>query len=1663
MNNKQKILGRKVLAVLLLLVVLLTYMPINVVYGVSEAINNEISNEVEVNNTEPVSQEENTEEQLQQPPTEPDVSNIQINNSAESNNDNNVGLNNNAQNTEEQTQKGEQNLENNQQDNNNQNNETTENLNQDLENKNQENQENQVNNENTGANSDKNLSENLADNQENNKETENLEDKVEDNNKLQEENNNTINNNNNLDNEEVDVNTNTVNLITVEGNITWKDNSNAYGTRPSAIKIALIKNDESVPTKELEVVSDSLGNWNYKFEELPEKDENGVNIKYKITTSGVENYSSLIDENNNIQNTLVGNTTIAGNKVWKDNSNAYLTRPESIIVNLYKNNGTNLVESKTVSAGLDGNWNFSFDNLPKYDENGVLIDYSFNENDLLGYQNSVSENNLISKLVGNTEIKGVVGWEDQENQNQLRPDTITINVFKNDELVNAIGISADENGVWNFVINDLPKYDDNGVEINYTVQSNEIENYKTIVEKVNQTEFNITNTFVAKVEMNLTWQEILAYGPYMSMNVEYAKEYGLELSAEEMYIYEKYQEMIYVRGPELAAIAMFDGTEHFSEEELAIYNAYQEIVLNAGEKSPIATMDLIQGTSTQIINNGTQVLKYLQCYGKPVHNSIKYIAPSDRNYAVNGDRVAYCVNYDRSYNNDATYDGTSWKHMNGEYGPVYLKLYSELSYLVSIGCKEFGSHNNSGYSTGGNWAEDYYATQTVIYNVIYDYTDDVTKLAEIIRSIKAQDPNGKLKNINPNDATQVAAIGAHIRNTFSGHPGGNQITLNPDFAESQNVKNVVDKLYAAVKNYRNNYYDQSNADGYAASLKITNTPKLTYVQKSNGKSYYEAIVEVTTTGKLKSGVTITVPNGVTAQKISGTNNFKLTIPKNKIASLGNSFSITVKGSFDASRTITYLSKVSGTQNVAFYQDTSSNPEQKRDTVAITGMKLAAINGNKKWKDNKNEYETRPDSITINLFANGVKVESKTVTSKNGWDYSFVGYPQKDAQGKPIQYTITEESIPNYNSSVSGYNVTNALYGKTNVNITKTWKDNSNAYNTRPEKITIKLLRNGTECKTIELTKSNATDTNTWTYSFTDLDKYDSEGKLYTYTVTENSVQNYKTDINGNAIVNTLVGEIDFAGNKTWYDNNNSYATRPDSILVELFANGAKLQEKTVTSDKDGKWEYIFNGLEKYDSEGKLISYEIKEIQAISSNYESKVDGKNLINTLVGKVKVEVKKAWNDDGNHHQTRPEYITINLLADGVKIDSYNLKEEDNWTHTFEDLDKYTNMGVKISYTITEEALAEFPAGKYVTTVEEGDNSTEDHKQYELTNCLTGQIDVKGSKIWKDNNNEYGTRPDSITINLYRENKYNRKTLVDSKTISADDSGNWYYEFVKLDKYDTKGVEYNYTVEENVLPETEEGHYVDTYKQTSKTHTELVIDITNRLTGTTELGGDKTWKDNNNAYGTRPDSIIVNLLANGQKVQDKEVTEGEKGDWSFFFTNLVKFDEEGKKIEYSISENDIINYVGKVEDTKLTNTLTGKTELSGIKIWHDSDNDYQTRPGSIIVKLLANGKEIDKMTVRPDKRGEWKFTFDDLDEYDENGVKIEYAISEVPVDRYVTDIKGTTLINTLIHNKQEENVIYDITPKTGNKNLLTFFSLTALTSLVGLFIVTKKDEKEF
>lgn len=43
------------------------------------------------------------------------------------------------------------------------------------------------------------------------------------------------------------------------------------------------------------------------------------------------------------------------------------------------------------------------------------------------------------------------------------------------------------------------------------------------------------------------------------------------------------------------------------------------------------------------------------------------------------------------------------------------------------------------------------------------------------------------------------------------------------------------------------------------------------------------------------------------------------------------------------------------------------------------------------------------------------------------------------------------------------------------------------------------------------------------------------------------------------------------------------------------------------------------------------------------------------------------------------------------------------------------------------------------------------------------------------------------------------------------------------------------------------------------------VIINITNEKESSVTLSGTKTWNDNNNQDGVRPNSVTVNLLSNG------------------------------------------------------------------------------------------------------------------------------------------------------------------------------------------------------
>ncbi|WP_236735720.1 Cna B-type domain-containing protein, partial [Bacillus mycoides] len=111
---------------------------------------------------------------------------------------------------------------------------------------------------------------------------------------------------------------------------------------------------------------------------------------------------------------------------------------------------------------------------------------------------------------------------------------------------------------------------------------------------------------------------------------------------------------------------------------------------------------------------------------------------------------------------------------------------------------------------------------------------------------------------------------------------------------------------------------------------------------------------------------------------------------------------------------------------------------------------------------------------------------------------------------------------------------------TSVSGTKTWKDGDGAG--RPEKIKVDLYQNGTVIQTKEVTAADG-----WKYKFDNLAVYDANGVVYKYEVKEQAVNGYQTEVKGNDITNTKVGQTKVEGTKVWKDGNGE--GRPETIKV----------------------------------------------------------------------------------------------------------------------------------------------------------------------------------------------------------------------------------------------------------------------------------------------------------------------------------------------------------------------------------------------------------------------------------------------------------------------------------------------------------------------------------
>ena len=183
---------------------------------------------------------------------------------------------------------------------------------------------------------------------------------------------------------------------------------------------------------------------------------------------------------------------------------------------------------------------------------------------------------------------------------------------------------------------------------------------------------------------------------------------------------------------------------------------------------------------------------------------------------------------------------------------------------------------------------------------------------------------------------------------------------------------------------------------------------------------------------------------------------------------------------------------------------------------VNQKEKTSVSGQKTWNDNDNQDGKRPSKITVNLLANGVKVASKEVKpdATGTWAYHFDNLDVVDDAGNVIAYTVSEEPVEGYETTIEGTNITNTRTQEvTEVAVKKIWDDADNKEGLRPEKITVRLLADGQEVAVKEITA-----TDNWQASFTDLPVY-KEGKKIAYTITEDPVAGYTSNIDGFTVTN----------------------------------------------------------------------------------------------------------------------------------------------------------------------------------------------------------------------------------------------------------------------------------------------------------------------------------------------------------------------------------------------------------------------------------------------------------------------------------------------------------------------------------------------------------------
>ena len=603
-----------------------------------------------------------------------------------------------------------------------------------------------------------------------------------------------------------------------------------------------------------------------------------------------------------------------------------------------------------------------------------------------------------------------------------------------------------------------------------------------------------------------------------------------------------------------------------------------------------------------------------------------------------------------------------------------------------------------------------------------------------------------------------------------------------------------------------------------------------------------------------------------------------------------------------------------------------------------------------------------------------------------------------------------------------------------VSGTKTWNDEGNKDKTRPEKITIYLLANGTQVDAKEISEKDG-----WKYSFTGLAKYDDNKQEIKYTIDESEVEKYTKQINGYDLINTYTTEnpetVDVNGVKTWNDANNKDGIRPKAIRVKLLANGEEKTSVITTEEQD--WKYSFTELPKFDDNGNEIKYTVDEETV--SGYTKKIDGYNITNTHTPTEKLDfsLRKFITEINSVavNPSRAPQVDVTNLANGTSTTAtYNHPKDA----------KTVNTGDVVTYTIR--VYNEGEVDGYVSLIKDEIPEGLQYITNDATNTTYGwkMLDADGKETSDVSKAKYVTT-DYLSKEKSEDNliaKFNKETKqlsykdvkVSFKVVSEDTTGKEIINHAQISKETDSngktGTDIDSTPDKWIDGEDDQDiekvklTYADLAlrKFITKINNEEVnpnrapqVDVTNLANGTSTTA---TYNHPKNTVGVSRNDIVVytlriynegtrdaiatlvkdNIPAGLQFIPSDDLNK--KYNWKMLDENN---NETTKVSEAKYVVTDYLsNSVIKAYDSTTMDTLDFKdVEVAFKVIAEESTKNEITNYAQISKETDSNGNTIKDRDSTPD---EW---IDGEDDQDIEKVKLTYA--DLALRKFITELNSS------------------------------------------------------